>query len=398
VEHQAEKLTLRASQMNRILGTSLGMDEAADILKRLQFEITTQTDGKLRCKVPAFRPDVSREADLIEEVARVYDYNELPAPDYVSFPKPEPLTYHEKFNRKVRRICRGLGLQELYSNSLLPEEAAERFADQEVLVHTLNPISQDQAVMRPSLTHGFLSAAVYNFNRTAQGVRFFETGHTFQKTNDKGTYIDGYKEHNKLLIGLAGNQESGYWHEEHRPFSAFDLKRVVTALFTQLGLDNVQTELNDQGQLEYRISDTYIGHLQEISPALQKDYDIDVPTYWAEFDLTEIERITARIEEQGYQPISRFPSVEFDIALIVDLSVPAGQLTDTIREIAGETLQDITIFDVFEGESIGEGNKSIAYRMHFLDRERTLTLKDVEPIINKITKELDQKFGAKLRS
>ncbi|MGM0588965.1 MAG: phenylalanine--tRNA ligase subunit beta [Bacteroidota bacterium] len=398
MEHKPEKLSLRASQMNRILGTSLGMDEAADILKRLQFEITSQTDGVLHCMVPPFRPDVTREADLIEEVARVFDYNELPAPDYVSFPNPAPLTYHEKFNRKVRRVCRGLGMQELYSNSLLPEEAAQRFADEEQLVHTLNPISQDQAVMRPSLAHGFLSAAVYNFNRTASGVRFFEMGHTFQKTDDDGTYIQGYREHNQLLLGVAGDQESGYWHEEHRPFSAFDLKRKVSALFTQLGLHQVQTALNDRGQLEYRTGETLIGQLQEISPTLQEDYDLERPTYWAEFDLTEIERITAESEDKEYQPISRFPSVEFDIALIVDMSVPAGQLTDTIRDLAGNTLHDISIFDVFEGESIGEGNKSIAYRMHFLDRERTLTLKDVEPIINKITKELDQQFGAQLRS
>jgi phenylalanyl-tRNA synthetase beta chain len=399
VKHEETKVNLRAAQMNKILGTSLGMDEAADILERLEFEITSKNAGNLHCTVPPFRPDVTREADLIEEVARVYDYNELPAPDYVSFPKPEPLSEHEKFTRTIRRICQGLGLQELYTNSLLPEEAGAHFAEEDQLVHTLNPISKDQAILRPTLAHGFLSAVIYNFNRTADGVRFFEMGHTFELTGDEtGTYQQGYKEHSQLLMGVAGQKESGFWHEEARAYTAFDLKRMVSALLTQLGVDQPTTSLNERGELEYHIEDTFIGRIQEVPKPLKEHYDIEADTFMAEFDLTVLEALLKDQTEEGYQPIPKFPSVEFDIALIVDTSVPAVQLTDQIREIAGDVLHEIRIFDVFEGESIGEDKKSIAYRMHFLDRSKTLTLKDIEPIIEKITKQLDQQFGAKLRS
>ena len=166
-------ITLRLKRLNQILGTNFMINQAVSVLRALEFEVKKTNTDEMRCQVPSFRPDVTQEIDLIEEVARIYDYNKIPNPDYIHIPRPEQLPFREQFLTRVREAARSLDYREIYANSLLHENVARQFAREEELIRTLNPISNDTAVLRPSLTPGLLRAAGYNFNRGARSIRFF---------------------------------------------------------------------------------------------------------------------------------------------------------------------------------------------------------------------------------
>ncbi|MEM1269821.1 MAG: phenylalanine--tRNA ligase subunit beta, partial [Bacteroidota bacterium] len=222
-------LTLRPARIKRIFGVDVPADEAAAYLNRLGIDTDTEdtdtedTDtedteteagGVLTCRVPTFRPDIEREIDLIEEVARMYGYDNLPRPAglYVPYqpPQRDPV---ESLRSEVLTTLAGLGFRETYSNSLLPKSTAEQFANGESVVETLNPISQDMAAMRPSLLPGLLQAAGHNANHGQSAVRFAELGHVFRKAKPgEDTLVQGYHETEHLIIGMAGHAVSSSWN------------------------------------------------------------------------------------------------------------------------------------------------------------------------------------------
>src|SRR5690606_13307840 len=174
------------------------------------FEVNVGED-MWKVAVPSWRPDVSREIDLIEEVARIFDYNRIPTPEQVSYVKPAAYSSRELFIRKVRNAVRAMNFREIQTISLLPEPLAVHFISKEDHVRTLNQISQDQAVMRPDLRYGFLRTAAYNFNRNASGVAMFEISNVFSRSG-KSTWIPGIREETELLLGVAGLQHEASWN------------------------------------------------------------------------------------------------------------------------------------------------------------------------------------------
>ena len=389
-------LELRTSFLNRMLGTDLHTQYAVDILSRLEFEIVSSDKDGLTCKVPTFRPDVEREIDLVEEVGRIMDFNSIPAPSQVDFVLPDPIPFHEKLLQKASKAAVMSGFKEIYTNSLLPKEKAELYASEENLVSTLNPVSQEMTTLRPSMIHGFLQSAAYNFNRTAQTVKFFEIGHTFKRT-EVGNWVEGVTEEIKLLLGYGGVDGSEHWNHTPAPITAFHLKSGVDAILRSLNLQYEET-CDDNNNLKYIASGKEIAYVSAVSANLKKVYDIDQDVYVAEVNLSVVEEILENTPDTGYTPVSKFPSFEFDLAVVVATHIPAAALTNLIKQKGSKLLTSVQVFDVFEGDSIGKGNKSIAFRLNFLDPNKTLNIKDVEPIIQKVLKVLDKEFSAKLRS
>jgi phenylalanyl-tRNA synthetase beta chain len=397
-KYEPAEITLRKSYVNRLLGTGFSMDEISGLLGGLGFTVLDKTGETITYEIPSFRPDLQREVDIVEEIGRLYDYNNIPAPEHRSFITPEPITEWEQLHRKIKEEAKGLQFREIYSNSLVSEQAARQVANGEELLHTLNPTSADMTTLRPSLLHGFLRSAAYNFNRDASGVRFFELGHVFQKAHD-GSYYKGIGEQTHLLLGLAGLKTIEHWQTEPQEYSIFDLKAAVQNFFTSLGLDkHLSNEIGGNNHLIYSINDTIIGKLFAVEQSLREAFEIEMPAFAAEFSVSEMYKAKQQLSASSYEPVSKFPSFEFDFAVVVDASVRAQQLLQQIRQSAGKNLSDIQIFDVFEGESLGENNKSIAFRLSFIDKKNTLTINDIEPIIKNVLKELEKKFAAKLRS
>ncbi|MEX2455803.1 MAG: phenylalanine--tRNA ligase subunit beta, partial [Balneolaceae bacterium] len=398
VKTDQKTVSLRPSRVNHLLGTDLGKEEISGILTRLEFGVTSKSEDELTCIVPYFRPDVSREVDLIEEVGRVFDYNNIPTPKTSPFFTPETLSDWEVFNERVRTLAKSLSYKEITTNSLLSKKEASLLADENLHIDTLNPVSQENTTLRTHLLAGFLKAARYNFNRNAKQLRFFELGHVFQQ-DKKGTWIDGVKEHSNLLFGLSGYKKFESWDGKPEPFSIFDLKADVEAFFRELNVhDKVEQVVQSNYELEYQLDGNSVAIIKMIDDSTLKGFDLEEDAFTAEIDITALYNQGLADSDTDYQKVSKYPSFEFDAAFIVDSEVRAGDLSKEIRRSADETLVSVDVFDVYEGKNLGSNKKSIAFRLSFLDSNKTLTIKDVEPMVKKIVQALESKFEAKLRS
>ncbi|MEX0719424.1 MAG: phenylalanine--tRNA ligase subunit beta [Balneolaceae bacterium] len=395
---ETHQLTLRMSYVNRLLGTDFDVDETIKILDGLELDIINKGKDSVTYKIPTFRPDLEREVDLIEEVGRLFDYNNIPSPSHGIFVSSEPLTDWEHLNAKIRSTALELGLREIYSNSLISEKEAEHFGALENMISALNPLNKDMSVLRPSLLHGFLKATSYNFNRRANALRFFEVGHVFQ-SSEEGTYYNGIGEEVHLLLGLAGLKQEEHWSGEAEAYTIFDLKSLIHGFFTKLNLlKHLSSRKSDDLVLDYFWKDQKIASLFSVKDALKKAYEIEHDTFAAELSVSAIFEMIKEIPARKFKAVPKFPAFEFDFAVVVNQSVTAGDLMEVIENKAGDQLESIEIFDVFEGESIGEENKSIAFRLNFIDPNKTLNIKQVEPIIQRIVKTLEKNYSAKLRS
>ncbi len=449
-------VALRHDRLNKILGLEMEPDRVTGILERLEIlpELAAshgnasplqekksampdirkdKSSSSLvwHCTVPTFRPDITTEIDLIEEVARIYDYNNIPDPDRITIANPEPVPFSEYFREKVRQSAVSSGLKEIYTNSLLPERYLDDLGGYTVVISTLNPITKDQSLLRTQLLYGFLRSAAYNFNRGATGVRFFEIGNIFRRESNGGTWIEGIHEATHLHIGIAGNTHADHWKVPARPYDLFDLKGMTEALLFQIGLqeytgwkwtgDDLQLVVAErEGARDDMMKEkekgksipmqqqlktgngaiapgTIIGTLSRVDQNWKKHADIQVDAYSAEVDIGPLEQLAARKAGKVYRPVSRFPSFEFDLALVIDKHVDAGKLVDAMYRVAGNQLVSVDVFDVFEGGNLQKHQKSIAFRLTFQDNARTLTINDVEPVIQMILKQLGSDFSAQLR-
>ncbi|MCH8549851.1 MAG: phenylalanine--tRNA ligase subunit beta [Balneolaceae bacterium] len=398
VEHQLNTADLRISRVNHLLGTDLKSAEIKGILISLEFGVTKKDEDTFTCTIPPFRPDVTREVDLIEEVGRVFDYNNIPTPKTAPFRQPETLSEPEIYHQRYRNYAASLGYKEITSNSLLSKKEATALADENLHVDTLNPVSQENTTLRPALLGGFLKSLRYNLNRGAKTLRFFEIGHVFHKS-DESTWVDGVKEHNHLLLGICGSGKKESWQGKAEPFTIFDLKADLESLFNNFGIrDAVSREAEGNEKLIYRYGDQQVATLFRVDDQTLKSYDVEEDAYVAEADLTLLFNIDKTKESNTYTPVPKFPIFEFDAAFTVNTTVRAGDLEKEIRKSAGSLLHSLSVFDVYEGENLGKGKKSIAFRLNFLDPNKTLNIKDVEPVVQKIVRSLEKHSGAKLRS
>ncbi|MDZ7757383.1 phenylalanine--tRNA ligase subunit beta [Rhodohalobacter sp.] len=400
VKFEQREVTLRLSRINHVLGTSLSLKDAEKILNDLEFETTLSGKEELNCKVPSFRPDVSREIDLIEEVGRIFDYNNIPTPTTSPFFTPETLSETEVYHQKIREFARSLSYKEITTNSLLSQNEADVLADKELQIATLNPVSQENTTLRTHLYGGFLKSVRYNLNRNAENIRFFEIGHVFRNSDkDNSTWIKGVQEHTRLLMGVCGQKKTADWLGSKEPYSVFDIKSDLESLIRYLSIDKqIAREAVDNYTLHYTLDGKKVATLLQVDEEKLKSFDVEQDVFVAEVDLTTLFELGAGRTETTYSPVAKFPSFEFDAAFTVDKSIRAGELSSAIHKSADETLKSVSVFDVYEGKNIGEEKKSIAFRLTFLDPNKTLTIKDVEPKVQKIVQSLENDFGAKLRS
>ncbi len=390
-------IALRLAFVNRTLGTALRFNQVVSILKGLEFDVLKEADETLMVTVPTFRPDITREIDLVEEVARIFNYNEIPNPGKIQFSRPYPLPFREKALGNLRDAAVRLGFRETYGNSLLPEAHALLFASVESLIHALNPISRDTTTLRPVLAPGFLRAAAFNFNRGAKSVRFFEIGNIFTKS-ENGTYVPGVHEDTHLLLGIGGVTTEAHWTRAEKKFQLIELKGQVEDFFSILGLSSQIRSVFVTDSIEYSIGNETLGHLRQPSAEATALFDVSQPVAFAEFSLSVLISAMERTFRITYEPIPKYPSIEYDISLVVASGVASGDIETIIRKQSGKLLRSVSVFDVYEGKNLPQGTKSLGYRMVFRDDNKTLTIRDVDAIITRVVTALETTFGAKLRS
>lgn len=411
VEWSARRLELRHARITTVLGIEVPKSDCERLLTAIGFDVTGG-GAPWAVTVPPFRPDVEREIDLIEEVARLYGLEQIPVPTHGSIPNhrpapPKPLPLRL---RLADRLV-GMGYREIYTNSMMRLDLARQFASPALrggeavgdVVATLNPISQEMAALRPSLLPGALQVAAHNLNHGQPGVATFEFGHVFDRSDRADDLIPGFREQEHLLLLRVGADGKDAWSGAAHQADIYDLKGAVNEILETLGVTKFKLEAEPSGSdltryhLSLGLRKRKVGTIGCVSPEMAETYSIAAPVLFAELNFSALVQATRSDGLTQFEPVSRFPVVERDIALLVSQGQPVGDLLATVGRFGGKLLQDHRVFDLYEGDRIAAGKKSVAISMEF-GADRTLKDKEVDKAVSVVLQALSREHGAELRS
>jgi phenylalanyl-tRNA synthetase beta chain len=393
------KVTVTAKDVKRLLGIDLTLEQIASLLTPLEFKCEI-TDTQLLVTSPSHRLDIGEGvvglADVLEEVARSYGYDKLPETHMADALPPQIGNPIHEWEEHVRDLLVNLGLQEIVSYRLTSPERESRVATFDEYVTLANPIAPERRVMRRSLAASVLEAA--EKNARADSIALFEIGPVFEPRPG-----DLPREPRKLALLMTGLRETLAWDVKDSPiFDFYDIKGRIQLLLSGLHYTDITyasaasiPHLHPGKSAEVRIGDVRVGVFGELHPLVKDRYELgDAPVLLAEFDLDALRRIPP---VYGIRPVPEVPPVLEDIAVIVDETTPASKVDALIRQTGGKVLAHVRLFDVYRGEQIGAGKKSLAYSLTY-QSDRTMTDAEAAAIRKKIIKRLEQELGAKLRS
>jgi len=389
---QREAVLLRRLRIEKTLGIALADEQVIDIFQRLGMAVQTQADG-WQISPPGFRFDIAIEADLIEEIARIYGYNNLPSSSLLMRSELSTATEAVLDIDRVKDLLVDRGYQEAITYSFVDEDIQKAVAPETDVIRLKNPISSELAVMRTTLWCGLLKAALYNTNRQHNRVRLFESGLCFNK-------IDGETQQQKMLAGLVlGDAYSEQWGETSRKVDFFDIKADIQALFSLTGCEvqyvsAQQSALHPGQTAEIIASDgKKIGWLGMLHPNLEKQLEFDTPVFLFELD----QNLVLNKQIPVFKALSKYPSVRRDLALIVKEDITASEIINCIKSSAETVLQEVIIFDIYRGKGVEEGSKSIALSLIMQDDTQTLTDSEIDVIVGRLLALLNNEKNAKLR-
>ncbi|HOO42390.1 MAG TPA: phenylalanine--tRNA ligase subunit beta [Bacteroidales bacterium] len=400
----ATSVDLNYQRMFSLMGKDIGKSTVKRILKALEMELVREEPDSITVQVPAYRVDVRRECDVVEDVLRIYGYNNIELPERIrssmgQIQKPEPDLVREK----AADLLAAQGFREIMCNSLTRAAYYDNLqtypARSSVMI--LNPLSSDLNAMRQTLLWGGLEAVAYNNNRQQYDLRFFEHGNVYQMTGP-GESLTGYRENRRLALFVTGNDKPQNWHTPARPTDFFILKAYVEGIARVFGLDLNRLECTAapsdlfQEGIRYRVKNNVLADLGEINAACLSVLDIKQKVFAAEIDWDLFFKMV-RNNKARFTDLPRFPEVHRDLALVVD----KGVTYETLHAIAFKTekrlLKKVGLFDVYTGKGIPEGKKQYALSFVFRDPEKTLTDVYVEQLINRLMEAFTRETGAVLR-
>jgi len=396
-----KKITLRTERVNHLLGTEIPSSTIRSLLESIEIKVEKgKQKDTLVCKVPTFRPDIEQEADLIEEVARLYGYDNIPnvTTSEVVFSAPSK---DEERIQQIRSWFESNGFNEIITNSLIDPSIASIFSEQ--LVKVKNPLSVELEVLRPSLMPTMLSSISYNFNHGVESIRMFEIGSVFnlEEKPEKSIYIQGYSEQVKLAVCISGIHHSNSWYQKSQESDIYDLKGVVESFLNKLALDNINlicydapSSLTEQ-TLGIEINGTYLGFIGKCSKEVLAKFKVEKDVFFGELSLEQLLKLHG---ERKFKEFSKFPTVVRDVAFIVDRNIPVKNLEETIRQAGGALVKAVTLFDIFEGGALGEGKKSTAFSLSINSYEKTLTDAEIDSVVKNVVTKVTETYGATLRS
>ncbi|OGW99870.1 MAG: phenylalanine--tRNA ligase subunit beta [Omnitrophica bacterium RIFCSPLOWO2_02_FULL_45_16] len=396
IRHDKRAISLRYERLNKVTGVDIPPSKTRSILTSLGARVKSLSRSALKLEAPFFRHDLQSEIDLIEEVARVYGYGNIPETIPQIVEKGARLPFDMAVDNKIREILTSLGLSEIITYSLLskPLLLKAKISDADV-IEIKNPLSAEQEVMRPSSIAGMLNSIRHNINRKTKSLRLFELGNVYFKEG-----ADVFKEKRNLSMGVTGLEFTG-WTDKSRGVTLFDLKGVVETLFLSLGVVEFSTrEVKDDtfspaACSSIEVKGEPLGIIGEIDPEVLDNFDIKDRVYIAEIDCEKLLGFVS-LEKQFKEP-PKYPSVVRDISIVVDKNISNGQVISSIKETAGRILKDAQLIDRYRGVQIPDGKTGLTYRLEYQDLKRTLLDLDVQEVHFRVVRALENNLGARLR-
>lgn len=379
VKKMSRQIKLNPDKINQLLGTNISEQEMIQILNKI--ELKTQNN---LIEIPTFRNDIENDADIAEEVLRFYGYDKinstLPATNTIGKKNKSQI-----INDKIKEIMIAQGGYEIKSFSFESPKVFEKcLMENQDAVKISNPLGEEFSIMRTNTINSMMQALSLNFNKKNYEAILFELGKVYEKNNN-----DLPIEHQILTIGTYGK------------INFFNIKGVIEKLFSKLKINNYDFKIGQEKFLHpYRqtkifIGENEIGFLGEVHPKVTKNYDIKSKVCIATINLKHVYENTIFIKK--FKPLAKFPAVYRDICVIADKDISAKNLSDTIYKCSTDILEDVKLFDVYEGKQIEDGKKSLAYKLIFRSNSKTLTEDEINSVMKKIIEQLENKFGATLR-
>lgn len=405
------RVDLGFDYLNALVGKEIPADTVVSILRSLEMNLLEVTDRNVVMDVPTYRVDVTRPCDVVEDVLRIYGYNNVEISDSVRSALSSQ-TFEDRDNALRNLVSEQLcaeGFNEILNNSLTAEAYYNELPDYPAdhCVKLLNPLSNDLNVMRQTLLFGGLESLAHNINRKMADLRMFEFGNVYffnpaaESTADR--VLAPYSESSRLALWMTGALRPGNWARKEEEATVYDLKAVVANIFARLGISQAEIRLSASQSCLYAAgldivtrSGKALGSLGILSKKIAARLDIKQPVVYCELDWHALVNLSIR-KKVSYSPLARTMPVKRDLALLLDKSVSMEQVEATVRESERRLLKDVTLFDVYEGKNLPEGKKSYAIALTLQDDEKTLQDKQIEAVMNKVIANLTRKLGAELR-
>ncbi|WP_343338072.1 Phenylalanine--tRNA ligase beta subunit [Terrisporobacter petrolearius] len=391
VKQEAQTLTVNPSRIIKNIGIDLSLDGFVKILKDLEFKCDLKSDDEVVIEVPPFRLDIEQEADVYEEIARIYGFENIPSEQLEGNATAGVKTSQQKFMDKIKDTATSIGLYEILTYSFVSPKSLDKIKLPEDdkkrdYITLINPLGEDTSVMRTTMMPSMLNVLYTNVSRKVESGLAFECGHTF--TPQEGLPI----ETNHLCVGMYG-----------KDVDFFVLKGALETILDSVGFENYEiipetnnTTFHPGRCATIMYNNIYIGTFGEVHPEVIDNYNLGQRVYLAELDLDLIFENSDRTII--YNPLPKYPSTSRDIALLVKDDVIVKQIEDIIKANGEDLLESYKLFDVYKGSQIADGYKSIAYSIIYRSKDKTLTDEDVNKVHQNIIRELEEKLDAKLRS
>lgn len=403
-------VTLRYEYVDNLIGKKIGNDTIKNILKSLEIEITDESADELQLLVPTYRVDVQRPCDVVEDILRVYGYNNVEFGEtlHSSLSYKGETDVKQHMQTLISEQLTATGFNEILNNSLT---AVSYYEGSEIYpigncVKLLNPLSSDLGVMRQTLLYGGLESISHNINHKSGNLRFYEFGnvYSFDPAADGSTkLLAPYSEHTSMGIWMSGNNHDANWNEPQRRLTVYDLKAVVDNIFARIGLDQKEIVAEQSSSEIFSASLTFkhrtgkvLGELGIIKATVRKKFDIDQDVFFAQFNWDALVKMTQK-RSVTFTDLPKTQPVKRDLALLIDKNVTFAQIEQVVRQSERKLLRNVTLFDVYEGKNLEEGKKSYAISITLQDDEKTLQDKQIDTTMNKIIANLQKQLDAKLR-
>lgn len=393
-----------------LIGKTIPVEVIKEIVTSLDMKIVGETEDSISLEIPAYRVDVQRPCDVVEDILRIYGYNNVEIPTSVksSLTIKGDVDRSNKLENIIAEQLVGQGFREILNNSLTKEsyyDGLETYAPAE-LVRVLNPLSSDLNVMRQTLLFGGLESIAHNVNRKSKNLRFFETGNCYYYNSKKHTadhLLNAYSQAHFVGLWLTGNHIEGSWAHANEATSVYQLKAYVMNILVRLGYElggmRIGQGSNDIFAKSLSVSDRngkVLVELGLVAKAITSRFDIDQEVYYAEINWS---MLTKKLQKNtvSFKEISKYPAVSRDLALLIDKNVEFAQIEQIARNSEKKLLKKVELFDVYEGNNLPEGKKSYAVNFVLQDETKTMNDKQTDAIMNKIVANLEKQLGAVLR-